>query len=47
MKALHRRAHQMLGARGEQRVQMLARVGYGPKIDPSPRWKLTTRIRQG
>ena len=47
MKALHSRVHRMLGAQGAERVQMLARVGYGPRIDPSPRWKLTTRIRQG
>lgn len=38
-------AHRLLGASGEQRVQMLARVGYGPKIDPAPRWPLETHIR--
>lgn len=26
-------------------VQMLARLGYGPTVGPSPRWPLTARIR--
>lgn len=25
-------------------VQMLARIGYGPKVDPSPRWPLEAKI---
>ncbi len=36
--------HQMLGASGNQRVQMLARVGYGPKIGPSPRWPVEAHL---
>ncbi|GHB39000.1 hypothetical protein GCM10007094_30590 [Pseudovibrio japonicus] len=35
--------HEMLAGPGET-VQMLARLGYGPQIDPSPRWPLETRV---
>ena len=28
-------------------VQMLGRLGYGPKVERSPRWPLETRIRNG
>jgi len=28
-------------------VQMLARIGYGPQVAPSPRWPLETRIVNG
>jgi len=34
----YRAMHELLGASGDERIQMLARVGYGPKIGPSPRW---------
>lgn len=37
--------HAMLGANGEERVQMLARLGYGPTIGPSPRWPLDKHIK--
>ena len=36
-------AHRLLDQPGET-VQMLGRVGYGPKTPPSPRWPLETRI---
>lgn len=39
-------AHEMLAEPGET-VQMLGRLGYGPKIDASPRWPLETRIAHG
>jgi hypothetical protein len=39
------RAHQLL-APGGGRVQMLARVGYGPKVPPSPRWPLHVKLAQ-
>ncbi len=42
----YREVHKLLGATGEERVQMLARVGYGPIIGPSPRWPLATHIDQ-
>lgn len=35
-----------LGAQPTQTVQMLARIGYGPTINASPRWPAETRIRQ-
>lgn len=31
-------------AQGGERLQMFARLGYGPQIPPSPRWPLETRI---
>lgn len=40
------RAHSMLARPGET-VQMLGRLGYGPAVDPTPRWPLETRIRNG
>ena len=39
------RAHQLLAPRGG-RVQMLARVGYGPQVPPSPRWPLQAKLVQ-
>lgn len=37
--------HRLLGASGTGRVQMLARIGYGPATEPAPRWPLETHIR--
>jgi hypothetical protein len=37
--------HAHVGVRGPARVQMLARLGYGPAVGPTPRWPLETRIR--
>ena len=28
-------------------VQMLARIGFGPVADPSPRWPLETKVVNG
>ena len=36
--------HSLLGAGEGERVQMLARVGYGPETGPTPRWPLETHI---
>jgi len=36
--------HNMLGADGEERIQMLARVGYAPNVPPSPRWPLKVHL---
>ncbi len=36
--------HDLLGAQDGERVQMLARVGYGPMIGPSPRWPLEKHL---
>lgn len=43
--ALYDEAKAVLGAQPTQTVQMLARIGYGPTIDASPRWPAQTRIR--
>jgi hypothetical protein len=37
--------HEMLKVGDGSRLQMLARLGYGPQIDPSPRWPFETRLR--
>jgi len=37
--------HELLGASGDQRVQMLARLGYGPVIGPSPRWPVEAHLK--
>jgi hypothetical protein len=43
MAALYAQTHQRL-APGGGTVQMLARVGYGPTVGPSPRWPLEAKI---
>lgn len=43
MKPHYQRAHELLANPGET-VQMLGRLGYGPKTPPTPRWPLETRI---
>ena len=30
-----------------ERIQMLARLGYGPEVSPSPRWNLESRLASG
>ena len=45
MQAHYKKIHSMLTDGTEQRVQMLARLGYAAGIAPSPRWALATRIR--
>jgi len=35
--------HQRLARNGE-RLQMFARLGYGPQVPPTPRWPLETRL---
>lgn len=45
MSEQYRRIHELLGATGNQRVQMLARIGYGPVTDPAPRWPLESHFR--
>ena len=44
MEALYNELHERLGANLPTRIQMFARIGYGPKIPPSPRWALKTRL---
>ncbi|NWG53276.1 MAG: nitroreductase family protein [Hydrogenophilaceae bacterium] len=45
MAALHAQAERLLDAPGEARVQMLARVGYGPEVKAAPRRGLDAHIR--
>ena len=44
MALLYARVHGLLAKPGET-VQMLGRIGYGPKAGPSPRWPVETRLR--
>jgi hypothetical protein len=37
--------HAHAGVKTPARVQMLARLGYGPTVGPTPRWPLATRIK--
>ncbi|MEM9222264.1 MAG: twin-arginine translocation pathway signal protein [Pseudomonadota bacterium] len=39
-----RKVHALLGVEEPARIQMLARIGYGPQVPPSPRWPAKTRI---
>lgn len=43
MAALYADLHGKLAPTGGT-VQMLARIGYGPEVDPSPRWPLEAKI---
>lgn len=45
MQTYYKKIHSMLTDGTEERVQMLARLGYATKIAPSPRWALSTRTR--
>ncbi|VAV87744.1 hypothetical protein MNBD_ALPHA04-1211, partial [hydrothermal vent metagenome] len=40
----YKAVHKLLGAQKSERVQMLARIGHGPDIGPSPRWPLKSRL---
>lgn len=46
MAELRTKAHALLAPDGDT-VQMLARVGYAAVSDPSPRWALATKIKDG
>jgi hypothetical protein len=41
----YRAVHNLLGAKNDERIQMLARIGYGPTVGPSPRWPLGSFLR--
>jgi len=45
MQPYYKKIHSMLTDGTEERVQMLARLGYAAQIAPSPRWALSSRIR--
>ncbi len=36
--------HKTLGISGDARLQMLARLGHAPRVDPAPRWPLQSHI---
>lgn len=42
MAELHREVHNTLGVDGT--LQMLARIGYGPEVPPSPRWPAKAKL---
>jgi hypothetical protein len=44
MAAHYTRMRDMLGVTGDQTLQMLGRVGYGPAIQATPRWRVETRL---
>ena len=46
MTANFARAHQLLAGNGET-VQMLGRLGYGPKVAQTPRWPLEAKLLNG
>lgn len=45
MQVYYNKIHSMLTDGGDERIQMLARLGYTDRIARSPRWPLTTRIK--
>jgi hypothetical protein len=47
MAQLHAEAERLLNAPDEARVQMLARIGYGPQIPPAPRRGLQQHLLTG
>lgn len=46
MKPHYKRIHEMLSHKAQERIQMLARIGYAKKVSPAPRWTLSTKIMQ-
>lgn len=44
METLYQDLHRALCVAEPSRVQMFARIGYGPEIGPSPRWPLLSRL---
>lgn len=45
MTAEYEAFHAHAGVKTPARVQMLARLGYGPTVGPTPRWPLESRIK--
>jgi hypothetical protein len=43
----HKLARELTGARGEECVQMLVRLGYGPQVAAAPRWPLEAKLLKG
>lgn len=40
----YEKIRELLGAAGEERLQMFARIGFGNPVSPSPRWPLETHL---
>ncbi len=36
----------VLGVSSDETLQMFARIGYGERPNPSPRWRYETRIKE-
>ena len=47
MENIYAKLHAMLDVSAPSRIQMLARLGYGPQVSPSPRWPAESRISSG
>ncbi len=45
MAAWYRELHELMAIKSPGRIQMLARLGYGPQVVFSPRWPLKTSIK--
>jgi hypothetical protein len=45
MEALYQELHELITIKSPGRIQMLARLGYGPQVVFSPRWPLKTRMK--
>ena len=45
MQLHYKQVHELLAEHTDERVQMLARLGYAEEVSPSPRWDLSTRIK--
>lgn len=45
MSGTYNRLHETLKVSAPSRIQMLARLGYGPDVAASPRWSAASRIR--
>ena len=45
MQSHYEQVHAMLTEGGDERIQMLARLGYAEEVSPAPRWELSTRIK--
>lgn len=45
MELLYSEIHEKLMVEAPNRIQMFARIGYGPKVSPSPRWPVESRVQ--
>ncbi len=45
MEPLYSEIHEKLMVEAPNRIQMFARIGYGPTVNPSPRWPVESRVQ--